>query len=71
MVEYEICMTKSKVIPDMYTYGIDVICDAEKCMAIEDISTDSECVEALKELCNRCKVSPLHIKDVIEDFMAE
>lgn len=71
MVEYKICKTKSKVDPNVFSFGIEVVCDGEVDMTIDDISTDEGYVEMLEELCNRCEVSPIHIKDVVEDFLVK
>ncbi|MBQ7128906.1 MAG: hypothetical protein IJO19_02845 [Clostridia bacterium] len=46
------------------TYGItfnDII--------INDISTEKEKIEKLVSLCNELDLSPIHIYDVIEDFL--
>lgn len=37
---------------------------------IEDISLDRTAVEALVSLCNRETVSPVHLWDIIADFLA-
>ena len=34
-----------------------------------DISTDREAVSAFVEACNRLNLDPIHLKDVVEDFL--
>ena len=48
------------------TYGIS--CDK---ISLDDISTDVERVRELVDKCNRNKLSPTHIFDVVEDFLNE
>ena len=37
---------------------------------VKDISLDKEAVAALAERCQRLHLSPVHLMDVIEDFLA-
>lgn len=37
---------------------------------IRDISTNRDEVEALAILCNRLSLSPLHLRDVVEDWLS-
>lgn len=48
------------------TYGITC---GER--TIKDISTDKQRIEALIELCNSLELSPIHLDDVIEDFLVD
>ncbi len=52
-------------------YGISVtdIDSNGEIAKIEDISTSKEDIEKLVALCNSLQLSPLHIQDVIEDFL--
>ena len=48
------------------TYGIsfdDIV--------IEDISINKQKIEKLVNLCNELELSPIHIYDVIDDFLVE
>lgn len=36
---------------------------------IQDITTDRDALDELVNLCNSMELSPLHIRDVIEDFL--
>ena len=48
------------------TYGIS--CGNR---TIKDISTNKKKVERLVELCNKNKLSPIHLDDVIDDFLVD
>ena len=48
------------------TYGIT--CEGRE---IKDISTDKAKVESLINRCNQNNLSPLHLDDVIEDFLVD
>lgn len=48
------------------TYGIS---DDER--SFSDISTDKSKIERLVMLCNEQKISPIHLDDVIEDFLVD
>lgn len=37
----------------------------------EDVSADKARVEQLIKTCNSCSLDPIHLGDVIEDFLAE
>lgn len=39
--------------------------------SIPDISHDKERICRLAELCNQMQLSPLHLANVVEDFLAE
>jgi len=36
----------------------------------KDLSSDKKAVERLVNLCNQLKLSPIHLDDVAEDFLA-
>lgn len=48
------------------TYGISY-----KEIVIEDISTNKTNVEKLVRLCNELELSPIHLNDVVEDFLVD
>jgi len=56
-------------------YGIAVAVVREDCMYIhhlfQDICSDDSRIRALVHLCNQQKLSPLHLPEVIDDFLAE
>ena len=62
---YEICesiiSTEEK---DVKTYGLKY-----GSVKIEDISTDKEKVSGLIESLNRSDASPIHIYEIIDDFL--
>ena len=54
-------------------YGI-VVCSMEdnerkEVLKISDVSSDKSRVEELVDLCNKEQLEPIHIYDVIEDFL--
>ena len=57
------------------TYGIvaRALCGSEQnsvtVASAPDISTDGEAVDALVARCNRLALSPVHLNDVVEDFL--
>ena len=48
------------------TYGIT--CND---LIIKDISIDKQKVETLIDLCNKNQVSPIHLEDIIDDFLVD
>ena len=52
------------------TYGIAVM-PSEECTLHEfhDVSTDRIAMERLVEQCNALGLAPIHLKDVIDDFL--
>lgn len=59
------------------TYGIAAYADAENdgtatvLQSINDITSDREKIQALVETCNRLKLSIIHLRDVVEDFLVD
>ncbi len=39
--------------------------------AVRDVTSDRECAEYIVRLLNRCRVSPIHLQDVVEDCLCE
>ena len=68
--EYVIKVTEEKVTIENNTnvtaYGI-YIKDKDSSAYVNDISTDKLFVEKIAKLCRTYKVSPIHLKDVVED----
>jgi len=58
-----------------FSYGIAVFADAAQTGTaviideIGDVSDDREKVEMLAALCNKLDLSPLHLRDIVEDFL--
>ena len=48
------------------TYGIT--CND---LIIKDVSIDKQKVETLIDLCNKNQVSPIHLEDIIDDFLVD
>lgn len=55
-------------------YGIAWMCEhdgvAVNLQSISDISSDKSCVEQLVDKCNRLRLSPFHLSDAVDDFLA-
>lgn len=55
------------------TYGIEVFEETElgnkMAIVISDISFNREAVQTVVELCNRLELSPVHIYDVVDDYL--
>ena len=57
---------------DEYTaYGITVMSGEREMVSIPDISTNYEDMRRLAEACEKNELDPIHINDVVEDFLAE
>lgn len=59
------------------SYGIVTYADSEPdgiytiIASVRDVSPDRHKIEQLVDLCNRLELLPIHLNDVIEDFLAE
>ena len=52
-------------------YGIAAFDEERALVAVRDVSKEKERIEQLIEACNRLALSPLHLHDVVEDFLVE
>lgn len=52
------------------TYGIRIQSE-EGCAVAEDISVDRAAVRALRQRMKEGRLSPLHLMDVVEDYLSE
>ena len=50
-------------------YGIEAWEDGRPLLSFRDVSTDREGMEALVDDCNRLSLSPIHLCEVVEDFI--
>ena len=53
------------------TYGISVRAVEEEIGKISDVSTEYQKVRRLADLCTEQELSPEHLDDVVEDFLAD
>ena len=56
------------------TYGILVCPKTDErvpLIEIRDVTLDASALSALVALCNLLELSPLHLRDVIDDFLAK
>ena len=54
-----------------FAYGIEIIKSGITERYISDITCSYQKLKKLCLLCNQLEVSPMHIDDVIEDFLCE
>ena len=62
---------KNDVGEEYAAYGITVMSGKREIASIPDISTNYEDIRLLAESCTRNRLDPIHINDVIEDFLSE
>lgn len=66
---YELLTTEKTLDGRTYCcYGVR-LCYAGVTVCVEDLSLDREAVQDLVEKCNRLQLSPIHFRDVAEDFL--
>ncbi len=72
-MEYRIFKEKLTGESDVqyFAYGIEVIKSGIIERRISDITCSYPKIKKLCSLCNQLEVSPLHIDDVIEDFLCD
>ena len=51
------------------SFGIEVFEEGVLCMKISDVSPDECMVSTLASLCTSEQLEPIHLYDVIEDFL--
>ena len=49
------------------SYGIEIIIDGVIMRSIRDVYTDRAAAQTLIDRCNRLRLSPVHIDDVLEN----
>lgn len=58
-------------IGDRVGFGIAVVnCECVTFSAAHDLSSDENKVADLVKKCNRLNLSPMHLQDVVEDFLS-
>lgn len=53
------------------SYGLACYENGTLVLQIADLSLSGPSVERLAEQCNRLELSPLHLRDIAEDFLAQ
>ena len=67
---------ESRLSPEMntyITYGIKVTPRGDRsvcCDSVADVSLSKPELSAFVGLCNELRLSPIHLRDVVEDFLA-
>lgn len=58
-----------------HTYGIAATTTYDECMvvliSVHDICQDLLAITKLVELCNQLQLDPIHLQDVVDDFLAD
>ena len=73
MITYILCReTYKSKRSERITYGIAAYAeDKQTCITkLHDITSDKKALAELVSLCNRLQLSPIHLHDVVEDFLA-
>lgn len=59
----------------IHTYGIAFTTTYDDCIfvlsAVHDICQDHTAIKQLAELCNQLQLDPIHLQDVVDDFLAD
>ena len=61
----------SEELGEYVSYGIFATRDEQTIALVSDVSTELEAVKELAARCTEHQLSPEHLSDVIEDFLAE
>lgn len=72
MITYILCRETYKAKrSERIAYGIAVYAEGDPtCVArLHDITSDKNALTELVLLCNRLQLSPIHLYDVVEDFL--
>ena len=73
MITYILCRESYKTKrSERIAYGIAAYAeDGQTCITkLHDITSDKNALAELVSLCNRLQLSPIHLHDVVEDFLA-
>ena len=62
---------KSEELGTYVTYSLSVRTIEEEIAFVSDVSTDYEEIEQLAALCTIKELDPIHLEDVIQDFLAD
>ena len=73
---YRSSLIESRVAADIgscLSYGIAVCADGENSRqerwCLYDVTVNKERLALLVEQCNRLQLSPIHLKEIVEDFL--
>lgn len=69
---YQYQLTTSNLIVDVeenLTHGIRASNESGESVKIPDISANKSEVEKLVSLCNELQLDPIHLEDIVEDFL--
>ncbi len=70
LVKYEVTEGDFELDGESYrSYGVAVMEDGAALKRIDDVSLEKDDIVNLVNFCNELELSPVHIDDVIEDFL--
>ncbi len=71
MYQYQLTASESAAEENgKVTYGISITDKNGICGKIEDISPDKAEMEKLVSLCNELQLDPIHLEDIVDDFLS-
>ena len=53
------------------SYGLQICFSDGTQLCLEDLSTDHRAVQRFAALCNRLQPEPIHLEDILEDFLSD
>ena len=62
---------RSDELGEYVTYGIRASSNEQQIAFVSDVSTDKQAVQHLAELCTSDQLDPIHLNDIVEDFLME
>ncbi len=70
MVHYKIVKNRiyREELGRYVSYGIKVSSNGGRCI-FEDVSVNRKSLRRVVKLCNKCRVDPRHLAEVIEDYL--
>ena len=69
-VEPYFLITNTYIVENRSHIGYGIGCRTDN-SSFEDLSSDPIATENLINLCNKLKLSPLHLEDAVEDFLVD
>ncbi len=60
---------EKKILEEQEYVAYGIRYNSEYC--IDDVSADKEAVKRLVANCNKYELDPVHLRDVVEDFLTE
>lgn len=71
-MEYVVCETDiylEETLEPVKTYGVVLLSDRKEILRVSDVSPTKDDVKFLIGLLNKCRVSAIHAREIISDFV--